>query len=58
MIQVHKPTELLVLTVNGSPHCLQLHNLAEDMNRYFNLEPKIEHMVIEQGQPHTLKVLR
>ncbi len=55
MIHVHKPTELLVLTVDGSPHCLQLHILAEDMKRYFNLEPKIEHIVIEQGQAHTIE---
>jgi hypothetical protein len=25
------------------------------MNRYFNLELKIEHIVIEQGEPHTIE---
>ncbi|MFX0079675.1 MAG: hypothetical protein ACFE8O_10595, partial [Candidatus Hermodarchaeota archaeon] len=55
MIHVHKPTELLILTVDGSPHCLQLHILAEDMNRYFSLEPIIEHVVIEKGQPHIIE---
>ena len=53
--QVHKPTELLVLTVDGSPHCLQLHILAEDMKRYFNLEPKVKHIVIEKGKTYTIE---
>ena len=55
IIQVHIPTELLVLTVDGSPHCLQLHILAEDMKRYFNLKPKIQHIVIEKGKTYTIE---
>lgn len=38
IMKIHNPSKLVVLTVDGSPHCLQLHVLAEDMQRYFNLE--------------------
>ncbi|MFX0169017.1 MAG: 4Fe-4S ferredoxin [Candidatus Hodarchaeota archaeon] len=48
--KIHQPEELLVLTVDGSPHCFQLHVLAEDMKRYFNLDSKIQHLVIEHGR--------
>ncbi len=49
LIKLHEPTELMVLTVDGSPHCLQLHVIAEDMRRYFNLGTSIQHIVIEHG---------
>lgn len=41
--------ELTVLTVDGSPHCVQLHNAAEDVRALF---PKLEvrHYVIEKGK--------
>ncbi len=50
MVKIHQPTELLVLTVDGSPHCLQLHVIAEDLRRYFNLETLVNHLVIEHGK--------
>jgi len=54
IIKMHHPEELVVLTVDGSPHCLQLHVLAEDMRRYFNLEVGIKHVVIEKGKTHVV----
>jgi len=51
IVQLHQPRELLVLTVDGSPHCLQLHVIAEDLRRYFNLSLEVEHVVIEHGRP-------
>jgi hypothetical protein len=55
MLHVHKPTEVLVLTMDGSPPCLQQHLLAEGMKRYFNLETKIEHIVVEQGKSYPIE---
>lgn len=54
IIKKHESTELIVLTVDGSPHCFQLHIIAEDMRRYFNLETAIQHIVIEHGKPHII----
>lgn len=54
IIKLHEPTELVVLTVDGSPHCFQLHIIAEDMRRYFNLETAIQHIVIEHGSPQVI----
>jgi hypothetical protein len=51
IVRLHQPTELLVLTVDGSPHCLQLHMLAEDLRRYFNLNTEVRHVVVEHGRP-------
>ena len=54
ILKIHQPSEILVLTVDGSPHCLQLHILAEDMRRYFDLDGRIEHVVIEKGKTHSI----
>jgi hypothetical protein len=54
LLKLHEPTELIVLTVDGSPHCLQLHVIAEDMRRYFNFETPIQHIVIEHGSTHVI----
>jgi len=54
IIKIHQPSEVLVLTVDGSPHCLQLHILAEDMHRYFNLDGQIQHVVIEKGKHYSI----
>jgi hypothetical protein len=50
MVKIHQPTELLVLTVDGSPHCFQLHVIAEDLRRYFKLDTIVKHKVIERGK--------
>lgn len=54
--------ELTVLTIDGSPHCLQLHFLAEDQ-RKFHPNLKINHFVIEKGkvyeiEPNAVKAAR
>ncbi len=54
MVKIHKPTELVVLTVDGSPHCFQLHVIAEDLHRYFDLDTVVKHLVIEQGKVHEI----
>lgn len=54
MINIHQPKELLILTVDGSPHCLQLHILAEDMHRYFKAKLVIQHLVVERGKVYEI----
>ena len=54
MVKIHQPTELLILTVDGSPHCFQLHVIAEDLRRYFNLDTVVKHLVIERGKVHSI----
>lgn len=40
--------KIIALTVDGSPHCIQLHFALEEVKRYFNLQT--EHYVIEKGE--------
>ncbi|MFW9966819.1 MAG: 4Fe-4S ferredoxin [Candidatus Thorarchaeota archaeon] len=43
---------LTVLTVDGSPHCVQLHFLVEDIKRHFTPEVETDHYVVEKGVVH------
>lgn len=43
-----------VLTVDGSPHCIQLHYVVEDIKRHFTSEIEIEHYVVEKGKVFTI----
>lgn len=54
ILKIHQPSEILVITVDGSPHCLQLHILVEDMCRYFDLDGRIDHIVVEKGKTHNI----
>jgi hypothetical protein len=42
-------SEVTVLTVDGSPHCIQLHYIVEDIKRHFTPEIKTAHFVVEKG---------
>lgn len=53
MIRYSSIEELTVLTIDGSPHCLQLHYLAEDQRKFHDL--KINHFVIEKGKIHEIE---
>jgi hypothetical protein len=44
--------KLTVLTVDGSPHCIQLHFLIEDIKRHFTPEVETDHYVVEKGVVH------
>lgn len=44
--------KITVLTVDGSPHCVQLHFVAEDVKRHFAPEVQITHYVVERGKLH------
>jgi len=39
-----------VLTSDGSPHCVQLHMVVEDIKRHFTPEIKTAHWVIEKDE--------
>jgi len=41
--------KVTVLTVDGSPHCVQLHYMVEDIKRHFAPEIETAHYVIEKG---------
>ncbi len=41
---------LTVLTVDGSPHCVQLHYIADEVKRYSKQDFKVEHFVIYNGK--------
>ncbi|MFW9979693.1 MAG: hypothetical protein ACFFEJ_16540 [Candidatus Thorarchaeota archaeon] len=48
------------LSIDGSPHCVQLHYLIEDIKRHFTPEIATQHFVVEKGQvveisPDTVK---
>ena len=42
--------KVTVLTVDGSPHCVQLHYLVEDVKRHSAPEIETAHFVIEKGK--------
>jgi hypothetical protein len=43
-----------VLTVDGSPHCVQLHFVIEDIKRHFQPDVNVEHFVVEKGVLHEI----
>ncbi|MFW9958470.1 MAG: hypothetical protein ACFFCT_10390 [Candidatus Odinarchaeota archaeon] len=45
-------SDVAVLTVDGSPHCVQLHYVIEDIKRHFAPEIITTHYVIEKGVVH------
>jgi hypothetical protein len=44
--------QVTVLTVDGSPHCVQLHYVIEDIKRHFTSDVKVSHFVVEKGKVH------
>ncbi|TXT54797.1 MAG: hypothetical protein BAJATHORv1_50048 [Candidatus Thorarchaeota archaeon] len=45
---------IVVLSVDGSPHCVQLHFITEDVKRHFIPELEVEHYVVEHGKVHEI----
>ena len=54
MIKYSKVEDVLVLTIDGSPHCLQLHILVDDLTKHFFPNLKVKHIVIEKGKIHEI----
>jgi hypothetical protein len=47
-------SEVIVLTIDGSPHCVQLHYIVEDIKQHFTPEIKTTHFVVEKGIVHEI----
>lgn len=47
-------SEITVLTIDGSPHCVQLHYVVDDIKRHFAPELTTRHYVIEKGNVHEI----
>ena len=52
IVRYSQISRLTVLTVDGSPHCVQLHFLIEDIKRNFTPEVETDHYVVEKGVVH------
>ena len=46
MVKIKNPKEVSVVTVDGSPHCIQLHYIIEDLVKYFQEKFEAQHFVI------------
>lgn len=50
------PEEIRVLTVDGSPHCIQLHFMVEECLKIIgDYKGKIKHLVIENGKVNEIE---
>ena len=49
MIKVSSPVEVVVLTMNGSPHCVQLHFAVEQAVKLTGSKLKLRHFVVEKN---------
>lgn len=47
-------SDIIVLTIDGSPHCVQLHYVLEDIKRHFTPELRVKHYVVEKGDVHEI----
>lgn len=47
-------TEVTALTIDGSPHCVQLHFVIDDVKRHFAPEIETKHFVVEKGKVHEI----
>lgn len=53
IVRINKPKKITVLTMDGSPHCIQMHYSVEDIKKIFP-DLDIEHYVIENGRLHKI----
>jgi hypothetical protein len=54
MIKTAELEEITVLTVDGSPHCVQLHQAVSEVNRLFDEPPSTRYFVVEHGKIHEI----
>ena len=50
MLKVSKIQDVIILTADGSPHCIQLHYAIREIQRHFFPDLKVTHYVIENGK--------
>ena len=63
IITLSNPYEIVILTMDGSPHCIQLHFLGEHINKILKDKGTINHYNIEYGKiikipQKTIKIAR
>lgn len=49
MVRYAQLSSVTTLTIDGSPHCVQLHYVIEDIKRHFTKEIETFHYVVEKG---------
>ncbi len=49
MVRYAQLSSVTALTIDGSPHCVQLHYVIEDIKRHFTSEIETHHFVVENG---------
>jgi hypothetical protein len=54
IVRYSKIKRLTALTIDGSPHCTQLHLLIEDIKRHFIPTVETAHFVIEKGKVYEI----
>ena len=54
MVMSAKLEEIAVLTVDGSPHCVQLHQAVSEVNKLFDEPPSTHYFVVEHGKTHDI----
>ncbi len=52
IIRYSSMNKVTVLTVDGSPHCVQLHFVVEDLRSHFTPDIETAHFVVEKGKVH------
>lgn len=52
MVKSASLEEISVITVDGSPHCVQLHQTVSEVNRLFDEPPSTHYYVVEHGKIH------
>jgi len=51
ILKTAKPKDVRVLTIDGSPHCLQLHFVVEQAKNIARSDAKVAHYTIVHGKP-------
>jgi len=52
MLVMGRPSSITVLTVDGSPHCVQVHFSVQQALRITGLKVPVRHLVVEKGVVH------
>lgn len=63
ILRCSRPENLIVVTVDGSPHCIQLHFCIEETLKFSSCRPKVKHCIVHDGKvrevsPEVVKTAR
>jgi len=63
ILKTARPKSMVVLTVDGSPHCVQLHFAAQQAKLLTDSKIELSHYVVEKGElikltPESIRVAR